>query len=491
MDIDNLPSEKLRDLEESLQELQRRKLADPIGHYEPYPKQQEFHNLGISKRERALIAANQIGKSYSASMETAIHLTGHYPDWWQGKRFNKPVRGWVLGQTSEAVRDTVQRLLLGPLNAPGTGAIPKDAIQNRTLARGVSDAVDTVIIRHKSGGYSQLSFRSYGRGREKLQGESLDFIHVDEEPPADIYTELLARISARKGILYATFTPLLGMSEVVQRFLSDSSGDRAYVQAGIADALHISPEERQKIIDGYPSHEREARAEGVPMLGSGRIYPFDEAMIRYDAGEFQIPKHFVWIAGLDLGWAHATSGVKCAWDRESDAFYVTNVYKRSEATPLIHAGALRQWGTWLPWAWPHDGLQTSKDTGQQLAQVYRDHGLNMLEERATFPDGGSSVEAGIIELQEAMQTGRFRVAKHLEDFWSEFRMYHRKEGRIVKENDDVLDAVRYAWMMRRHSKIEGQGRSGSRPMWPRSAVTEYDIYSPSQRPPSEDINLIY
>ncbi|MET0087972.1 MAG: terminase family protein, partial [Sedimenticola sp.] len=252
MDIDNLPSEKLRDLEESLKELQRRKLADPIGHYKPYPKQREFHNLGASKRERALVAANQIGKSYSASMETAIHLIGHYPEWWKGKRFNKPVRGWVLGQTSEAVRDTVQRLLLGPLNAPGTGAIPNDAIQNRTLARGVSDAVDTIIVKHKSGGYSQLSFRSYGRGREKLQGESLDFIHVDEEPQGNIYTELLARISARKGILYATFTPLLGMSEVVQRFLSSSSDDRAYVQAGIADALHISPEERQKIIEGYP-----------------------------------------------------------------------------------------------------------------------------------------------------------------------------------------------------------------------------------------------
>lgn len=477
IDLTRLDPEQAKALLQDLQELQRRKIADPIGHYKPYPKQLEFHNLGVTHRERALVAANQIGKTFCASMETAIHLTGQYPDRWKGKRFDHPVRGWVLGQTSEAVRDTVQRLLLGPLNAPGSGAIPASSIVSTSMARGVSDAVDTVIVRHKSGGNSQLSFRSYGRGREKLQGESLDFLHIDEEPPADIYSELLARISARKGIIYATFTPLLGMSQVVQRFLSEPSDSRAYVQAGINDAEHISPEERETIIEGYPPHEREARAQGIPMLGSGRIYPFDQNMLSFDPGSFKIPSYFVWIGGLDFGWHHPTAAVKCAWDRETDSFYVCQAYKRNAKTPLIHAGALRYWGEWLPYAWPHDGLQTSKDTGRQLSQVYRDHGLNMLEDHATFPDGGNSVEAGILELQEAMQTGRFFVAKHLDDFWDEFNQYHRKDGRIIKVNDDLLDAVRYAWMMRRKARPEGASRFKRRINFNQTAQSDYDIFS--------------
>jgi hypothetical protein len=35
-----------------------------------------------------------------------------------------------------------------------------------------------------------------------------------------------------------------------------------------------------------------------------------------------------------------------------------------------------------------------------------------------------------------MESGRFKVFKHLEDFWSEFRIYHRREGKIFKENGD-------------------------------------------------------
>ena len=479
IDLSTLSPENAKLLLENLEELKRRQQSDPISYYEPYVPQLTFHNHGDEFRERALIAGNQQGKSFSASMETAIHATGLYPKWWKGKKFNKPIRGWVMGPTNEAMVGTVQRLLLGPINAPGTGSIPAEAILKTTMARGVSDSVDTILVRHKSGGTSQLSFRSYGRGREKLQGESLDLIHIDEEPPADIYTELLARISARKGIIYATFTPLLGMSEVVQRFLSDESPHRVFVQAGIKDALHISEEEQQAIIDSYPAHEREARIEGKPMLGSGAVYPFNFDQMLYDPAEFQIPDHFVWIAGIDFGWDHPTAAVKIAWDRDSDAIYVTNIYKRRQATPLEHCGALRMWGTWLPFAWPLDGLQTGKGDGEQLTNIYRNNGLQMLVEHARFDDSrNNSVEAGIMELAEAMQTGRFFISGHLDELKQELSTYHRKDGRIVKLNDDLVDALRYAWVMRRFSVPTGHNRFVSnRPLTPRYANNEYNIFS--------------
>lgn len=237
---------------------------------------------------------------------------------------------------------------------------------------------------------------------------------------------------------------------------------RAVIQATIDDAVpHIySREQADAIIAGYPEHERDARAKGVPTLGSGRIYPVDEESIAYEPSDFEIPRHFVWIGGIDLGWDHPTAAVKCAWDRDCDAFYVTEAYKRSEATPLIHSGALRHWGEWLPWSWPADGLQHDKSSGVQLAQTYRDNGMKMLPEFATHPDGSRGVEAGIMQLLEAMQTGRLKVASHLVDWFHEFRLYHRKAGRIAKEFDDLMDATRYAWMMRRKAVQHGGRKQG-------------------------------
>jgi len=228
---------------------------------------------------------------------------------------------------------------------------------------------------------------------------------------------------------------------------------RAVIRMTIADAEHYTPEQRAEIIASYPAHERKARAEGIPVLGSGRVFPIDEDDIKVEA--FAIPPHWVQIGGLDFGWDHPTAAVKLAHDRDSDTIYVVNSYGKREATPVIHAAAVKPWGSWLPWAWPHDGLQHDKGSGEQLAQQYRDQGLEMLAERATFMDGSNGVEAGISEMLDRMQTGRWKVFSHLEDWFAEFRLYHRKDGLIVKLNDDRISASRYAMMMRRHAIKDG------------------------------------
>ena len=241
---------------------------------------------------------------------------------------------------------------------------------------------------------------------------------------------------------------------------------RAVIRATIDDAIgHIyTREQADAIIAGYPRHEREARAKGIPTLGSGRIYPIADVEIEWTYET--LPDHFVWIAGIDFGWTHPTAAVKCAWDREDDVFYVCSAYKRKEATPLIHAGALKPWGDWLPWAWPHDGEQTEKGSGDKIAQQYSSHGLNMLPSRAAFEDGSIKVEPGLMGMLDYMQTGRFKVAKHLNDWWDEFRLYHRDSGRIVKEYDDLMDATRYAWMMRRKAeKIGGDNYDYDEPQY--------------------------
>ncbi len=227
----------------------------------------------------------------------------------------------------------------------------------------------------------------------------------------------------------------------------------------IYDVGHYSDEERDTIIKGYPAHEREARSKGIPTMGSGRIFPIEEDAISFDLGAQEFPSHWVWIGGLDFGWDHPTAAAKLAWDRDNDVVYVTQAYKRREATPLIHAGALKPWGEWLPWAWPHDGLQHDKTSGDTLAEQYRNHGLNMLHERAKFEDGSNGVEAGLMDMLDRMQTGRLKVASHLSEWFDEFRLYHRDNGKVVKEYDDLMSATRYGIMCLRFAKNEDDGYS--------------------------------
>ena len=151
--------------------------------------------------------------------ETALHLTGIYPDWWPGRRFNKPISGWAAGKTNETTRDIVQRKLMGPMGELGTGLIRKSAIIHWTRKAGVHDLMDTVQIQHSSGGISQLGLKSYQQGRDSFEGTEQDLIWDDEEPPEDIYGEQLIRTATTNGIMMVTFTPLEGMSRVVMGFM--------------------------------------------------------------------------------------------------------------------------------------------------------------------------------------------------------------------------------------------------------------------------------
>ncbi len=210
------------ELADLLTERKRRKDRSRLTEYSPYPKQRDFHAMGSVHRERLLMAGNQLGKTYCGAAEAAIHLTGQYPDWWTGRRFNKPVRAWAGSKTGEVTRDGVQRLLIGePKDESrwGTGAIPGDSITDWSRRQGIPDALDSVLVKHVSGDISTLGFKSYDQGREKWQAETLDFVWCDEEPPLDIYAEAFTRTNAVDGMIYITFTPLLGMSDVVSMFL--------------------------------------------------------------------------------------------------------------------------------------------------------------------------------------------------------------------------------------------------------------------------------
>lgn len=187
---------------------------------ELYPRHMEFFSAGARYRERCFMAGNRVGKTEGAGgYETALHLTGDYPDWWEGKRFDRPVKAWAAGDTNETTRDILQYKLLGAPGREGEGLIPKSRIVKTTPRSGIPGAVLDVYVEHNAGGLSVLTLKSYEQGRKKFQGTEIDLIWLDEEPPQDVYSECVTRTMTTGGIVYVTFTPLEGLSEVVMSFL--------------------------------------------------------------------------------------------------------------------------------------------------------------------------------------------------------------------------------------------------------------------------------
>lgn len=418
--------------------------------YKPHKKQALFHKLGATARQRLFLAGNRTGKTFSGCMETTYHLTGLYPDWWEGKRFKKPVAAWAATDSTEATRDILQVTYMGGIMDEdfGTGTIPKDCIEGYTRRQGIANALDTVRVKHVSGGYSELTFKSYEQGRNKFQGTKRQVIHLDEEPPFDIYSECMIRLTAaagsEEGIMLLTMTPLSGMTDMV-RYFWDSEAEgvvekgRVLVMASWMDADHLSDKEKQQLEDQTPDHQKEARAKGIPSIGEGMVYPIAESQILVE--RFPIPDHFKQFYAMDFGWnPDPTVALFFAYDPEKDILYITKEYSQKERTPKSHAEYINQLGgDWMQGVVdPYGGTQAGQSDGKSMVQRYKEAGLRIRAADRSYKQNG------IILILEMMREGRLKVFDDLAGWLSEFRMYaYDDKGKPKDKNDHFMDTMRY------------------------------------------------
>jgi phage terminase large subunit-like protein len=449
-----------------LETIERRRKFHKIDYYEPYEFQKAFHaakgyKTDVAASQRALMCANQIGKTTCGAMEVAYHATGLYPDWWEGFRFDKAVRILCGSNTNEQTRDNLQGELCGDPaddNMLGTGAIPRDLLGERIRKPGVPNAFDSIAVTHVSGDTSRVMFRAYEQGAKKHMGSRINFGWMDEEPPQDIFSQYLRGTFATGGKLIITFTPEEGVTDVVHQFMTDLKMGQSLTTATWDDAPHMTKERRDEFLAQIPAHEREMRTRGLPKMGSGLVFPVPDEEIIVDP--FQLPDHWPRLIGMDFGWEHPTAAIWQAWDRDSDTVYVYHDYRQSKAVIPISASAIKNGSDpWIPVAWPHDGMKKDPQSGRPMADLYRREGLNMLVKPFSNPpapgmkdgSGGQGVEVGIMAMLTAMEEGRYRVFSSCRDWFEEKGTYHRKDGQLVKLRDDIMSASRYAYQSRRYS----------------------------------------
>ncbi len=448
-------------------------------YYKPSEKQLSFHNAGNKAIERLFLAGNRTGKTYCGCIEDAMHLTGIYPSWWEGHRFDHPIVAWVASENYEITRNVLQYKLLGGYSHEDgfvEGLIHPSLIVKKAMLAGVNGAVDYVHVKHKSGGVSSLYFKSYKQGREKFQGARCHLIHLDEEAPHDVFLECQMRLSdvdgKGQGKLILTMTPLKGYTQLMAYFLEYRSSQpqednnqtktltelmteevikttpetimngKYYIQATWDDNPYLAQETKDRLRATLKPHELEAREKGIPTVGTGLVYQVPEKDFVVPMDEiFEIPNHWAKVYGMDVGFFAPTAVVFLAIDRDQDIIYVYGEYSASGLTASQHASYLLPMGcNWMTGVCDPAVNQGSQRDGVRLLDEYRQVGMNIVL-------GKYAKELAVDKVLERIRTGRFKVFSSCRKFLDEWRMYCRdEEGKIKKGNDHLMNALEFVML---------------------------------------------
>lgn len=461
------------------------KWFDPNGPYpiSSLPKHEAFFAAGAIYPERLFLAANRSGKTICGLYEDAAHVTGNYPDWWTGHRFDHPVDIWIVGPDAVTVRDTLQKDLIGPAGEEGTGILPASVLGKATGKQGVVGAIDKLRVKHVSGGWSTISFKNYKQDIQAFMGAAIHVVHLDEEAPIEIWNECNIRTATTQGIMYATFTPLNGYSRMVVNFckaadylmgakplvtpdvedmedgeesveLVGQYKKKAVIQCGWDDAPWLTKEIKERLLADTPEHLKDSRSKGIPSMEGGSVFttPLERVLVE----PFTIPDTWPRMYGLDVGW-NVTAAVWAALDPNTGIIYLYDEHYQGEQFPQHHAHAIKMRGDWIRGVIDPASDGRSQRDGTQLMRAYKELGLRLLP-------ADNSLEAGLHKMNELLSTGRLRVFTTLRNFQKEYLLYKRKlNGSIDPHCDDhAIDCARYIInnTSRMSSRVEHTKNSG-------------------------------
>lgn len=449
-----------------------------------YPKHVAAMAATAKYKRCTVFGANRVGKSLGWCYALACFLTGKYPDWWEGRRFHKPINAWAAGVTTTLVRDSLQRYLIGTRSTPG-GFIRAEDIEHITW--GHDDCASRVVIKSSFGGYSQLEFKTYKMEQAAFQSATLDVALMDEEPKAFIYTEAVTRTATSSGLVLTGFTALNGVTPLIAHLLPEfadgepttrEESSHWYDFIGWDDVpfAHLSEKERRETMASYLPHEIDARTKGIPRLGSGKVWPVDSTTFTVPA--FDVPPHWPRLKAVDPGFNHPTGVLDIAYDLDADAMYIVGEYRKNMQHIAIHAEAIMRAGGWIPCV--IDPAGASIEDGDRVYELYK----KALRNPCFRAEKG--ITKGLQEVYDRMLDGRFFVFNTCRLWLGEYNIYSRDErGRIIEGTEqhhfDLMACTRYAALGLKYAKQRPLNYSD-----PRDRMRSDPAYFGEQAPISVD-----
>ena len=458
-----------------------------LKYFRPFEHQMRFFATHTHDR-RGILAANRIGKTVSTCYETAMHLTGLYPEWWQGKRFDKPVTAMVAGEGWSQVALVLQNELLGTndvkiRDAIGTGAVPKSCIVLETMR---SDGANCIgcEIRHTSGAKSYLLFANYTQEVRQMQGFKLNLAVFDEQPPDEFFSEIVTRTATTQGQVLCSFTPLKGLNGLVSKFWHREEGYE-HIRVSWDDVPEYDPwgepfllrATRLQLERDYLPHERDARRNGVPVMGKGAVFQIRNWPV-YKSGtyDFRSAQGLQRIIALDLGLVNDKTVLSLMyWDPNAREAWLDRqivVKGTEEANPMNYINHMMRpevFGT--PIVLPPDAGTPGRYTMNSLSirQLFEEYELNVYPDPIRNPpdDQGRTTNHksyGINVMRQMLELETLHVNENCTEFLREAQNYYVDQQGRFSDPDDCIDSARYAIL-------------GCLNGW----AEEWDSRSPSQR----------
>jgi len=438
-----------------------------LKYFRPFEHQRKFFETHLSDR-RGILAANRIGKTVSTCYETACHLTGQYPDWWSGYRFDKPITAMVAGEGWSQVAMVLQNELLGTQDvkirdAIGTGAIPKACIITETMRSDGANCMG-VEIRHTSGGKSYLLFANYTQEVRQMQGFKLNLAVFDEQPPDDFFSEIVTRTATTQGKILCSFTPLKGLNGLVSKFWNKEEG-YDFIRVAWDDVPEYDPwgepfllkSTRLQLERDYLPHEREARIAGKPVMGQGAVFQI-RSWPTYKTGDydFREMRNIHRIIALDLGLVNDKTVISLMyWNpHERTAWLhrqicVTGIEEANPANYISHLMRPEVFGT--PIVLPPDAGTAGRYTMSALSirELFEQYELNVWERPIMNPPDSQGRTTnhkafGINMMRQMLEAGTFMVNENCVDFLREAQNYYVDPQGRFSDPDDCIDSARYA-----------------------------------------------
>jgi phage terminase large subunit-like protein len=438
-----------------------------LKYFRPFDHQHKFFRTGAAER-RGILAANRIGKTVSTCYETAYHLTGLYPDWWQGHRFSGPITCMVAGEGWSQVALVLQNELLGTQDVKiidnlGSGAIPRTHIITETMRNDGANCIG-VEVKHSTGANSYLLFANYTQEVRQLQGFKLNLAVFDEQPPDDFFSEIVTRTATTQGKVLCSFTPLKGLNGLVSKFWNKEEGYE-YIRVSWDDCPEYDPwglpfllkATRRQLERDYLPHEREARIAGKPVMGKGAVFQLGN-WPTYKSGDYDFARmsNIQRVIALDLGLVNDKTVISLMyWEPyERTAFLHRQIIVQGieEAVPTQYINHLLRpevFGT--PIVLPADANTPGRYTmsSHSIRELFEQYNLNV-QEKAIMnpPDSQGRItnhkSYGINQMRQMLEVGSMMVNENCTHFLSEASNYYVDTQGRFSDPDDCIDSARYA-----------------------------------------------
>lgn len=212
------------------------------------------------------------------------------------------------------------------------------------------------------------------------------------------------------------------------------SGSQYITNAGWDNAPHLSLDERKALEEITPPHLLPAVKYGIPVSSVGRIYQWDFSRITVDP--FDMNPAWPRVFGFDPSPSRAAA-LWAAHDDFNDILYLYGEYHQTHHVPRLHAQSILLRGDWIPGVYDPSAEIKGQD-GKKLIEVYRGVGMHNMY----LAD--NAVVAGIQSVVDRVTTGRLKAFSTLGRMRFEWNNYRRDaKQKIVKENDDIVDCLRY------------------------------------------------